>query len=61
LCLKEFVLFAKRVAGEQGQNNNFFPPGARLGMVLGLIKIVANSGRKIEVARISQELQTVVD
>ena len=46
--------------GEQ-DNSNFFPVDARLEMVLGLVEIVASSKSRIEIARISQDLQTDVD
>ena len=47
--------------GEQDSNSNFFPADARLEMVLGLVEIIASSGNRIEIARISQDLQTDVD
>ncbi|HID04617.1 MAG TPA: hypothetical protein EYH45_03270 [Candidatus Caldiarchaeum subterraneum] len=43
------------------KDSNFFPADARLEMVLGLVEIVASSGNRIEIAKISQDLQTDVD
>ena len=43
------------------QDSNFFPADARLEMVLGLVEIIASAGNRIEIAKISQDLQTDVD
>ncbi|MDJ0270443.1 MAG: AAA-associated domain-containing protein [Aigarchaeota archaeon] len=38
-----------------------FPPEARLGMVIGLIEVVAAAGGRAEIAQISRDLQTDID